>query len=1649
MAGPVVEEQVVLEANGQALFAVMAKVDNDIRKIRNSINAMGDDVLKDAKKFEQAMATIGGKLEMAKMKLATLSQLNNTPSGRIQDLNANRGLARQTLQATQYARELNVARNSVEALDAKIAKLNQNIAKAGANGGFATIAQTDQLKKLEQASKMLRQLDTDFERMQIKARRVRDVDLTAELRAVMDARNKLFSAASNGRRTNLGPELLAVSDAQVALQERITAARAAETQALRASLRARRELAVADAAGIKDINQLETARLTNARRLAELRAELRAANAAERVQLLQNIDIEKARGAQIRANIADANRLARAESGGGGGAGAPPGRTGLNKYLPSGGIAAVATRTLAYGGIASAAFGVVNEAKQGLEFTIQLEDELQRLQAIAGATDYQLVQMRASIIEVGNASRYSLLDLTKISQTLAQAGVTAGDMREVLQSVTALATASGSTPDEAVNLVTGALGAFQLQASETARVADLMTTALNRTKLTVQQTGQAIQYVGATAFEQNLSLEDLLATVGAMAQAGIKSGSTIGTGLRQFLVDLQTPSKKLTEALKSVGLTAADVNVSVYGQSEVLQRLRDAGFGAAQAYGGLETRAAAAYLVLKNNVPVMDQLKLAFAQTGAAAEATDKAMDSWSAQWTRFKNVVGAGFAGYFDDTLEVAKNLLRDITDAIVDARGLLGAIPAPMPLGQSLDQRGVLGTLFTADLGTPLIDSFKTLQRVALDGMGAVSAYNAMFGTSIEGWGTQYEKWANRVGESKRAQRDLETQVSESTERVQAQAGVIGQLDKEMGRLLTQHAGLRGETIRTSAETVTLMSKFEGLSKYIVGATGDYDALIGAMARYRTEAANTLAIEAAGQVALQGQAVTNALGRGRTAQVRILQNQALLNQLTPQERNAVRGDNPKDPANANLIANAGNRLNNADLRQLAQEVGKAAGAETSRTIAQSTGDAARARAYWPNIDMNVTRAQAGLAELAGLQGTARTNKANEAKTTAQAVVRFIDNLFKNSPPNDPSRPQLNQWRSDANAVIQGVTAALKPTKDEEKAANAVEKQPKITQADIDAFARVAGLPLGSGVRTVAEQNALHAARKTRATGATSAHSTGAPARDFPTGQISDEQGRRLEQVAQKYFADQGITGLHIKYENGRGRNNGTGPHLHINARRNQRRSGPPSDGKDGFATDAALNQSQTQIDQRTYNTALKNIKGASSQALFSATVDAAREALTALNDDLTRDGLNDLARQGIALESDPRYQARMAQVADAIAQNKEQFDQAVADGLIKSTERQMKAAQTAFELSMKPFEDRVAAAQGAVTGLGLWSNRFTPDYVSTLAQNRVAQAQEAQVRARAASLPELISQNQSTLTGLQGQLGAGIGADGKPLEGNALETVRQRVQELTKAIADLRTEKSNLDAQLSAGGLVPATVGDGLRQAIEAYQQARPVFDDFRSGVIASMGEAVELLGTEFSDLFTNILNGSMTAVQAFNSFVTDIMKGIQQIVTKMIVTKIIDLLFSVVGGWVGGAKAPAAGGMTTGMSTTGANAFVSPTLRFNGGPIGYNGGGRVANGTAARDSVNAKLAQGEWVIRKKAVDSLGDNFMARLNAHGAGALSAMQAVPVLPPPAKQDVKVYVTQPNRPPSLSKNDVLVTVAEDMLSGGETAKLIKHISNGG
>lgn len=1619
MAGPTVEEQVVLDADGRALFAAMAAVEQRIKQIKTDVNLINDAAAKGAKTFDATLAQTTKNLQRALGSLRTLATGNNTASGRIQDLNANRALARQTIDATKYARELNVARNSVEALEARIAKLN----RTAASQGTITTKQRDQLSNYEKTLGVLKQLDKQYDQLLAKSRRVSGVDMSAEINAVIAARTRLQNASLSGRRVNFGTELNGVTDAQAALAERIAAARRTETQAIGNSLRARKELAVADVNGMRSVAELERARVANNQRLTTLRAELRTAGSAEQRTLLETLEIEKARGRQIQTNLRAAERQVTVEQ---------RGLAQQQRNTLSARAGRAAGNTALYGGVAMVGYAAFNGVADVARTALEFEDGLAKLQAIAGATDGQMQKLKASILEVGTSSKFTLTELTNISQQLAQAGVSASDMTAVLKSVTTLATASGSTPAEAVNLVTSALGGFQLQASESARVSDLMTTALNRTKLTVAQVGQAIQYVGATAYEENISLEQLLATVGAVAQAGVKSGSTIGTGFRQFLVDLQTPTAKLTEQLEKLGLSQKDVDVSTRGLSAVLETLSKAGFGSAQAYEGLETRAAAFYLTAKNNVDVMDDLQIAFANQGAAALANERAMNSLSAQWQRFQNIVASGFIKDTESLFDDLKTGIKDVSDFLEKTRADNEAQAERIRTG-NLQTVGDYITKYGGEYGTRKALNFLSGSLVGGEGKvgDIVTGYDAV---------ADAQKRAAQTSEA------LEEKLADTSDTISKQGGVIGELEKEYIRLQTQKDSLINNDKRSAAEMTTLTSRFQGLAGHLTNTKNLYENLTGAVQGFI--AANQKAL--AGSLAVQRSNLAQQNAGLRTERGSLLariKNSPEYKNLSAADKAAIDalGNNVpgSDAYTTNIprVANIGTRLAGTSLGGLANQL--ATNTQTAvSNVAQANAYGAQqtsAQAASTSWGSEITR------RLADIEGMISSGKLNDAeKQIAQARA-----YMKTFRVNSAGQPFIDDASSQLTTQSARIKAERTPSKAETRAAAREEREAdaqakKVTQSEVEAILKTFGLAFGSGVRTKAQQDRLHEEGKTPATGATSAHSNGGIARDLSVRGLTDDEARRTAAAIKQRLKDAGIT-ARVEFETGKGKNQGTGRHIHVGVQKGATRA--VGNGNSAFDTQAALDASQLQLNQRSFNTSLRNLKGVSSQELFDATVENAQTALARLSEAMREDAKNDLAKISV-LAGNPRYEERMGQVEDAISQNVEQLQQAIADGLIAGVNKQFKAIGLAAELAMKPFDDRLAAAQGAVSGLGLYSNRFAPDYTTQLAQTRVSQAQEAQLRARQSSLPYEINAKQGQLDGLISRSSG--------LSGNALETTKQQIETLTKSIADLRTEKAGLDAQFSAGSLIPDTFRSGLEQAAQAYSEVNGLSRTFQDEVIGNLGDAITQTNGEFTTFFSSILSGQRSVLGAMGNFVRSMISYLDQLAAQFLAKQAINALFSL----LGVAAGPTIGGLSgssfasgLGAETAGWAASTNVTLgSFNGGPAmpeGLLGGGRVTNGSDAHDSVTKRLAKGEWVVNKRAVDSVGNDFMAQLNNHGAKALDTMQAIPVVQPQPAQEMSVYVVQPDQKPTLSKNDVLVTFQQDVLSGGETKKLIKHVANGG
>lgn len=1346
------------------------------------------------------------------------------------------------------------------------------------------------------------------------------------------------------------------------------------------------------------------------------------ATAAQRTEMLRNLELARRQEAELRRQ------------------GGPGGASPLENILSPGYAVAAFARTSVYGAAAAAAYGIFNAFSTAATSTVEFEDELAKLGAIADATEPQLVRLRASILEVASGSRFSVTELTKISQQLAQAGVAVGDTTKVLQSVLSLATASGSTPDEAVNLVTSALGSFQLQASEAGRIADLMTSALNRTKLTVPQVGQAIQYVGSTAYEQNISLEQLLATIGAIAQAGVKSGSTIGTGFRQFLVDLQTPSEKLTEQLQLLGLTTADVDVATRGLPAVLETLSKAGFGSAQAYASLETRAAAFYLTAKNNVQVMDQLQLAFATSGAAATANERAMNSLTAQWQRFKNNLMELTGGFMQQIIDDLKETITLFGDLLAQYNAYQRTKPGE---GPTLKQRAASIAGYTAagaGIGAAAGAPFAGVGAVP----GAVVGGFVGFASGVEAQFTS----------TSRAVRDYATATADANAEVDKQTSLISELDQELSRLITQKASLRENDVRSSAEIATLSSRFEGLSNFLTATGSRYDDLVQAMERYRLKQLELLGMDLTAQQTALAQETAQARRERRQQITRLQGDSEARASLTKREQEALnyvqrfsgqRTDGTNDPkwqVNYEIVASASRRLAE-DFPRLSKELNEVV--QNLSKIAYNTAVSQNAeiqiannRAARTGLGQQTQTTLRAVESIITLLGSAEGGRRDGLATRANSSLDKLEKTLRERLPKitDPgNRDFVNQALRDIGTLRQQVKAQITPTKAEreesERQARQASRNAPLPAVSISEIERILGVKATSGLRSVAENK--------RIGGAANSHHLTGNALDIP---LRDRTGKKFTKSQIRAALEE--AGVDIKELLGPGDKDHS-DHFHIAF--DKKRKGADQIAQQAERYNGMLDRNQLELDQEALDQSLKEMARATTRQTFEAAVAASKKALDAVNEDVETAAFNELAANDISV-GDPEYEIKMRQVRQTIAQNVDAYQQKVAEALIKNMNVLLKAADMAFEKSLSSAEQAKQIADAQVSGLDYFSNRNNvPDYVRTLAQQRAERARETRDRVRSSQLPGYIAERQAALDETQSRLGqiSRFEADGIT-ETAAYQQTTAAIEAQVIALQNLRNEKAALDAGLQAAAQIPQTLATGLLNAMEAYKTANGLGRTFSQELILNMGGAIEAVNDNLVNMFQSIMDGSQTALQAFGNFAKGIMQYITQLVAKIIASKIIELLISV----VGNALAPKVANFNVALPGPSVTTPVAQLPgAFTGGAaddmIYRAGGGEVSNGSSASDSVRAKLAKGEWVIQKKAVDSVGNDFMARFNQHGAKALDALNSVPSIDMKNHTETNVYVIPPEQRPSLGKDDVLVILQDEMMHG-ETKKLVQHIS---
>lgn len=201
------------------------------------------------------------------------------------------------------------------------------------------------------------------------------------------------------------------------------------------------------------------------------------------------------------------------------------------------------------------------------------EEKLSKVQAISGATGDQMTALKDKAMEMGAKTKFSAGESADAMTYMAMAGWDTQAMLEGISGIMDLAAADGLDLATTSDIVTDALTAFGLQASDSARFADVLASASSNANTNVSMLGESFKYVAPVAGSLGYSAEDTAVALGLMANAGIK-GSQSGTAMRAALSRLIKPTDDVADAMEKYGLSMTNADGTMKPLSQLMNEMR-------------------------------------------------------------------------------------------------------------------------------------------------------------------------------------------------------------------------------------------------------------------------------------------------------------------------------------------------------------------------------------------------------------------------------------------------------------------------------------------------------------------------------------------------------------------------------------------------------------------------------------------------------------------------------------------------------------------------------------------------------------------------------------------------------------------------------------------------------------------------------------------------------------------------------------------------------------------------------------------------------------------------------------------------------------------------------------------------------------------
>lgn len=270
------------------------------------------------------------------------------------------------------------------------------------------------------------------------------------------------------------------------------------------------------------------------------------------------------------------------------------GLSGVLKTKVSGGLSSVrdGVTTMIKGFVGAQAIisgfqKMVDAIKSGIHSIIDFEAANSKLAAILGETKSNINELIYDAKRLGATTRYTASEATALQIELAKLGFSKKEILDSTEYVLKFAQATGAELPEAAALAGASIRMFGATTQETEKYVASMAVATTKSALSFSYLQTAMPIVGPVAKAFNFTIEDTLALLGKLADAGFDA-SMSATATRNIILNLADANGKLAKELGGNVKTLPEM-------VEGLVKLRDKGIDLASTLELTDKRSVAAF----------------------------------------------------------------------------------------------------------------------------------------------------------------------------------------------------------------------------------------------------------------------------------------------------------------------------------------------------------------------------------------------------------------------------------------------------------------------------------------------------------------------------------------------------------------------------------------------------------------------------------------------------------------------------------------------------------------------------------------------------------------------------------------------------------------------------------------------------------------------------------------------------------------------------------------------------------------------------------------------------------------------------------------------------------------------------------------------